>query len=287
MRVSAVIVNYKAADLALRCVRSLRAEGVVDVVVADNDSGDHMATLLADADPETRFVQTGANVGYGGGANRGVVATDPDNDVLLVCNADIEIEPGAVKAMLAVLDEHPRVGIVGPLIQDPEGEVYPSPRVFPGVVDAVGHAFVGFFKPENRFTRRYRMLDFDRTTGSADVDWVSGSCFMIRRQAWEQLGGFDESYFMYAEDVDLCWRAREAGWRTAFEPAARVVHVQGASTNQRAYRMIVRHHISILKFWAKTVKGPQRALVPLGAALLTVRAALACGQRALLARRAR
>lgn len=287
MRVSAVVVNYKAAELALRCVRSLRAEGVTDIVVADNDSGDGVDRLLREADPETRFLQTGANLGFGGGANRGAAVTDPDNDVLLVCNPDVEVEPGAVKAMLAVLDEHPDVGIVGPLIQDPNGEVYPSPRIFPGLVDAVGHAFVGFFKPNNQFTRRYRMLDFDRTTASADVDWVSGSCFVIRRSVWDRLGGFDESYFMYAEDVDLCWRARQAGWRTAFEPAARIVHVQGASTNLRAYRMIVRHHLSILKFWAKTVQGPQKALVPLGAVLLGLRAGLACGQRAIRAARAR
>lgn len=283
MRVSGVVVNYKAAELAVRCVRSLRAAGVEDVVVVDNDSGDGVEHLVRDV----RFVQTGANLGFGGGANRGAAASDPDNDVLLVSNPDVEVEPGAVKAMVAVLEEHPEVGIVGPLIQDPSGQVYPSPRIFPGLVDAVGHAFVGLVKKDNRFTRRYRMLDFDRTTSSTDVDWVSGSCFVIRRSVWDALGGFDESYFMYAEDVDLCWRARQSGWRTAFEPAARVVHMQGASTDQRAYRMIVRHHISILRFWAKTVRGPQKALVPLGAAVLAVRAALACGQRAIRAARTR
>ena len=285
MKVSAVIVNYKAAELAVRCVRSLRAEGVDEIVLVDNDSGDDVARIMREADPDVAFIQTGANLGFGGGVNRGAAATS--GDAILACNPDIELEPGAVKAMVAVLEGDPGVGIVGPLIHDPSGEVYPSPRIFPGLVDAVGHAFVGFFRPDNRFTRRYRMLDFDRTNPSADVDWVSGSCFLADRETWDRIGGFDESYFMYAEDVDLCWRAKKAGRRVAFEPAARVVHVQGASTNQRAYRMIVRHHISILKFWARTAEGPQRALVPLAAVVLALRAALACGQRALLAFRAR
>jgi N-acetylglucosaminyl-diphospho-decaprenol L-rhamnosyltransferase len=283
--VSAVIVNYNAAALLPACVRSLRAEGVDEIVVADNCSSDHSLEQLRMADSEAQWLPTGANLGFGGGANRGAAATK--GDLLLVCNPDIEVMPGAVKAMSDVLASDDGVGIVGPRIENPDGTVYPSPRIFPGLVDAVGHAFVGFFKPDNVFTRRYRMLDFDRTTSSSDVDWVSGSCFMIRRGLWDELGGFDESYFMYAEDVDLCWRAKARGWRVAFEPTSRVVHIQGHSTNQRAYRMIVRHHISILKFWSKTVTGWRRALVPIGAVLLGLRAALACGQRAVQTARTR
>ncbi|MDQ1437930.1 MAG: N-acetylglucosaminyl-diphospho-decaprenol L-rhamnosyltransferase [Acidimicrobiaceae bacterium] len=287
MTVSAVIVNYKARDLLVRCVRSLRAEGVDDVVVADNDSRDGSREALAAADPAARWLDTGANLGFAGGANRGAAVADEGSDVLLICNPDLEVEPGAVKAMVAVLEADAGVAIVGPRVENPDGTVYPSPRIFPGLMDAVGHAFVGFFKPDNAFTRRYRMLDLDRGVAAPDVDWVSGSCLVVRRSVWEDLGGFDESYFMYAEDVDLCWRAKANGWRVAFEPAASVVHVQGASTDQRPYRMIVRHHRSILKFWSRTVKGPMRALVPVGAVVLAVRAALACSQRALRAARAR
>ena len=280
-----MVVNYNAAALLPACVRSLRAEGIEQVVVADNQSSDHSLLRLREADPDARWLPTGGNLGFGGGANRGAAATD--GDLLLVCNPDLEVEPGSVKAMAAVIESDPAVAIVGPRIENPDGTVYPSPRIFPGLVDAVGHAFVGFFKPDNVFTRRYRMLDFDRTTASSDVDWVSGSCFMIRRTVWDQLEGFDESYFMYAEDVDLCWRAKRLGWRVAFEPASRVVHVQGHSANQRPYRMIVRHHVSILRFWSKTVSGWQRALVPVGAVLLAIRALLACGQRAVSAARAK
>lgn len=275
--VSAVVVNYRARDHLLECVRSLRAEGVDDVVVADNDSRDGSAEALAALDPAARFLATGANLGYGTAANRGAALATGDH--LLVCNSDVVLEPGAVKALAEVLDADRRVAVVGPRVDNVDGTLYPSPRTFPDMVDAVGHAFLGPLAPGNRFTRRYRMLDWDHGHG-ASVDWVSGCCFLVRREAWEALGGFDESYFMYAEDVDLCWRARRAGWTVAFEPSARVVHVQGVSSGHHPYRMIVEHHRSLLRFFRRTATGRRAALVPVVAAGLAARAGVVCAQRA-------
>jgi N-acetylglucosaminyl-diphospho-decaprenol L-rhamnosyltransferase len=280
--VSAVIVNYNAASVIGECVRSLRADGVDEVVVADNDSADHSRQVVGDT---AEWYPTGGNLGLGSGANRGVGRTT--GEYVLVSNPDITVEPGCVKALAAVLDADPGVGIVGPLVQNPDGTVYPSPRVFPGLLDSIGHALIGLVKPDNPFTRRYKLLDIDRTAASADVDWVSGSCFMARRAAWDEVGGFDESYFMYAEDMDLCWRVKRAGWRIAFEPAGRVVHIQGHSTRQRADRMIVEHHRSVLKFVSRTTTGWRRALLPLFAAGLALRAAAAVADRRLRALRAR
>ncbi len=283
-QVSAVVVNYKARDHLLECVRSLRAEGVDDVVVADNDSRDGSQEALAASDPEARFLPTGANLGYGTAANR--AATLTVGDLLLVCNSDVVLEPGAVKAMTAVLAVDRRVALVGPRVENLDGSLYPSPRTFPDLGVALGHAFLGQVAPKNRFTRTYRMLDWDHAR-TLEADWVSGSCFLVRREAWVGLGGFDEAYFMYAEDVDLCWRANRAGWKVAFEPAARVMHAQGVSTDQRPYRMIVEHHRSLLRFWRRTTTGPRAALVPVVAAGLVVRSGLACVQRAAVSRRAR
>lgn len=276
-RVSAVIVNYNTRRHLLDCVRSLREEGVADVIVADNGSEDGSADAISNADPEVTVVHTGGNLGYGGGANRGSAVAR--GDLLLVCNADVRIEPGAVKSLAAALDADAHRAVVGPLIEDLEGSVYPSPREFPSVADALGHGFLGFVAPGNRFSRRYRMLDSERAE-VAEADWVSGSCFLVRRRAWEALGGFDESYFMFAEDVDLCWRAWTSGWTVAFEPAARVVHVRGASTELAPYRMIVAHHRSLLTFAHRTLTGRRRCLLPVVALGLVVRAALACAQRA-------
>jgi N-acetylglucosaminyl-diphospho-decaprenol L-rhamnosyltransferase len=278
--VSAVVVNYKARDHLLRCLASLRAEGVEDIVVADNASGDDSEQAVAAADPDVVYVQTGANLGMGAGNNRAAVRTDRSRPYLLCINPDALLQPGALEAMVAVLEARPEVGIVGPRIVDPDGTLYPSVRTFPTLVDSIGHAFLGLVWAGNPFTRRYRMLDEDHDR-AGDVEWVSGSCFLIRRTAWDALGGFDEGYFMYAEDSDLCWRARAAGWVVAFEPAAEAVHVQGASTDRHPYRMIAAHHRAIFRFAARTTSGPTRLLLPVMALGLLVRTPLAWLHRAL------
>ena len=278
MEVSAVVVNYNTRDDLVDCVRSLRAAGVAEVVVADNDSHDGSAEALAAADPDARLVRTGGNLGFGRAANRGAAVAR--GEYLLISNADITVHADAVEALVAAMEKDRRLAVVGPLIVNTDDTVYPSPRVFPRLRDAAGHAFLGLVLPRNRFTRRYRLLDIDRSVPSSDVDWVSGSCFLARRVAWDALGGFDEAYFMYAEDVDLCRRAKDAGWRVGFEPAARVVHVQGAATSQVPYRMIVEHHRSLLRYSARTARGPKRALLPVVAVALAVRAVLACAHRA-------
>ena len=280
MSVSAVVVNYNARDYLLDCVRSLRAEGITDVVVADNASVDGSEHALRAADPDAYWHGTGANLGLGTGANRGAArVANAHAPYLLVCNPDVVLEPGALKAMVEAMEVDPRRGIVGPRIEDADGEFYPSARTFPDLVDAVGHAFLGMVAPNNPFTRRYCMLDWDHAE-AAEVDWVSGSCFLARREAWDAIGGFDESFFMYAEDVDLCWRTTRAGWKVFYEPSARVAHVQGASTNQHPYRMILEHHKALLRFAARSTTGWQRALLPVMAIGLAIRTPIAWADHA-------
>lgn len=279
-RVAAVIVNYNAGDYLIECVHSLRDAGVDHIVVADNASGDDSLAKLAVADPAVTVVHTGGNFGYGGGVNRGATATPPAADVLLVCNPDLVIDPGAVKAMVAALDADPQLGIVGPRIDNVDGTVYPSARIVPGPFDAAGHAFLGLLKPNNRFTRRYRMLDWDHAVARR-VDWISGACFAIRRSVFERLGGFNEDFYMYLEEVDLCSRARASGAAIGYEPAAQVVHVGGVSTRQLPYRMLAEHHRSVLRWWWSSHRWPIRAFAPVVALGLGVRLLLAFALQAL------
>jgi N-acetylglucosaminyl-diphospho-decaprenol L-rhamnosyltransferase len=146
--------------------------------------------------------------------------------------------------------------------------------VLPGVVDAVGHGLLGFVWSENPFTRRYRQLDAD-PAAARDVDWVSGCAIWLRRDALDAIGGWDERYFMYVEDVDLCARLRGSGYRVRYEPAGHVEHVQGASTARRPYRMIVEHHRSLWRFARVRFTGWRVALLPFAGAYLAVRALLA------------
>ncbi len=271
--VAAVVVNFNAADELGGCLRSLAANGVSTVVVVDNASVDGSEQVVRGAGAE--WLATGANLGYGRAANRGAARPEARAaDYVLVCNPDLELGPGAVEALVSALLADSSLGVVGPGLWNDDGTLYPSARTFPDITDAVGHGLLGLVAPGNRFTRRYRLLDWDHSR-AARVDWVSGACFLARRPAWDAVGGFDPAYFMYMEDVDLCWRLNRAGWAVGYEPSARVRHTQGVSTGKRPYRMLVAHHRSMWRFAWRTTEGRKRAILPVVAMGLAARLAAA------------
>ena len=274
---AAVVVSYNVRDDLLECLQSLRADGVEEIVVVDNASHDGSAAAAQAFDPDVRVLALARNLGFGGGANRGVAATTAP--FVAIVNPDLVIEPGAGKALVGALEADEQLGIVGPRIETKDGDIYPSARRFPSLFDAAGHAFLWFVWPSNPFTRRYRMTDWGHTDAT-DVDWVAGTHIVVRRTAWDEVGGFDEGYFMYGEDVDLCWRLWKAGWRVGFVPDARVVHAIGRSTDQTPYRMIAHHHRSLWRFSRKTADGVERGLLPFIGVALAVRTGLAWLQRA-------
>jgi N-acetylglucosaminyl-diphospho-decaprenol L-rhamnosyltransferase len=274
-----VVVNYESGPALLSCVEGWQAEGPRQLVVVDNGSTDGAVGQLSRRHPDVEILVTGRNLGYGAAANRGVAATTAP--VVVVCNPDLEVRPGALDTLVGALRDEPAFALVGPLIRDAAGRRYPSARRFPSMVDAAGHAVLGIFAPGNRFTRRYQQADLSADSGpDRGVDWVSGACFAVRRSAFEQVGGFDEAYFMYAEDVDLCWRLGRQGWRIGYVTRAEVVHLQGVSTDRMPYRMIAEHHRSLFRFAVRSNRGWRRALLPLVALGLGVRATLACLARA-------
>jgi N-acetylglucosaminyl-diphospho-decaprenol L-rhamnosyltransferase len=275
--VAAVVVNYNADSYLQTCLSSLEAAGVENIVVVDNGSTDGSRSVAEAAG--ACWAETGANVGYGRAANRGAGLEAPSAaSYLLVCNPDLIVRNGAVAAMARSLDVDPLVGAVGPRMVNADGSLYPSARSFPRLMDALGHGLLGQVAPSNRFSRRYRMLDWDHRH-PADVDWVSGACFLVRREAWDDVGGFDPSYFMYLEDVDLCWRLGRAGWRVRYEPAAEVLHVQGVSADLHPYRMLAAHHVSMWRFAWRTTTGPRRVALPVVGAGLICRFVLTAGHR--------
>jgi N-acetylglucosaminyl-diphospho-decaprenol L-rhamnosyltransferase len=286
-RWAAVVVNYEAGPLLVESVQSLLADtsaGVPEVVVVDNGSTDGSVTGLRAALPNVRVVTSERNVGYAAAANQGIAATAAP--VVAVCNCDLRVEPGTAASMLARLDAERDVGAVGPTIRNPDGTRYPSARSIPSVGDAVGHGVFGLFWAGNPFTRRYRELDADPTR-ARDVGFVSGAAIWLRRTALDDVGGWDPRYFMYVEDVDLCWRLRGAGWRVVYEPGGEVAHVQGASTERHPYRMLVEHHRSLLRFAAKRWRGWRRVFLLPAACYLALRAGLTAGIRAVSPRRSR
>jgi N-acetylglucosaminyl-diphospho-decaprenol L-rhamnosyltransferase len=266
---AAVVVDYNSGQVLADCVGSLRDEGVGELLVVENGNPESArATLEAAGLVDTPLLATGRNLGYGGGVNRGLAAIGR-SEYVLVANPDLHVHRGALAPLVQALADHPSWAVVGPRILTPEGAPYPSARMFPAPLVAAGHALLGSLFPDNAFTRRYRTPHLqDR---ASEVDWVSGACFLARRSALDEVGGFDERYFMFAEEMDLCWRLSRAGWRVGFEPAAHVTHQHGVSTAAHPYKMALAHHRSALRFATHTLEGPRRALLPLAAAGLSVR----------------
>jgi N-acetylglucosaminyl-diphospho-decaprenol L-rhamnosyltransferase len=215
----------------------------LDIVIADNGSTDD-APERASRRPDVRLLRTGGNLGYGKAANLGVQATS--SDWVVIANPDVIWTPGSLDDLLAAADRWPRAAAVGPLIRTPAGDIYPSARRLPSLSGGAGHALLGWCWPANPWTAAYREergVPHEREAG-----WLSGSCLLVRRAAFQSIGGFDPRYFMYFEDVDLGDRLGAAGWLNIYAPAAEVIHEGSHSTSKHAGAMLAEHHRSAYRY---------------------------------------
>jgi len=238
------------------------------VVLADNGSVDGAPERAAASREGVELLHTGGNLGYGTAANRAVAVLPPEFGWVVVANPDIEWTPGSLDTLLDAGDRWPRAGSLGPLIREPDGTVYPSARLLPSLGRGIGHALLGRLWPGNPWTRSYRQSSASLVERPAG--WLSGSCLLVRRSAFETIRGFDERYFMYFEDVDLGERLGRAGWQNVFVPTAEVVHLGGHATARASERMLAEHHRSTYRYLAGRYRGPW--LTPLR---LTLRLGLA------------
>jgi GT2 family glycosyltransferase/glycosyltransferase involved in cell wall biosynthesis len=257
-RLGVVVVTYSPGETLAGFLDSLATATTVPVqiVLADNGSTDG-SVELAGRRPGVTVLDNGENLGFGGAANRGVAALDPDIDLVLIANPDLQFDPGSVDELLAVVGGLPTAGAFGPAIRTPEGGLYPSARRLPSLLDGAGHAVLGWIWPANPWTRRYRAEDV--RPGLRPAGWLSGACLLVRRSAFEQVGGFDERYFMYFEDIDLADRLGRAGWASMYVPAATVEHLGGHATVRNKSQMVGEHHRSAYRYLADRHAGPWRA----------------------------
>ncbi|BBY54774.1 glycosyltransferase family 2 protein [Mycobacterium koreense] len=251
---------------------TLATERPVQVVLADNGSTDGAPQAAVADHPGVRLFETGANLGYGTAINRAVAQLDPDVEFIVVANPDVQWGPGSIDALLAAAGRWPQAATLGPLIREPDGGVYPSARHLPSLVRGGMHAVVGPVWPRNPWSIAYRQERMAPT--ERPVGWLSGACLLVRRAAFDQIGGFDERYFMYMEDVDLGDRFGRAGWQNVYVPSAEVLHAKGHSTGRDPARNLAAHHESTYIFLADRHAGWRRA--PLR---WTMRAALAARTR--------
>jgi N-acetylglucosaminyl-diphospho-decaprenol L-rhamnosyltransferase len=258
-----VVVNHNAGPYLVRCMESVHgATGDVrtEVVVVDNASTDGSVERADSGQAAVRLVRNPENRGFAAAANQGIAVTSAP--YLLLLNPDAQIVGGTLAALVKVARERPGAGAVGALVRNPDGSIQPSARRVPRMGEALGHAFVGPIAPNNRWTRSYTMADWDRAS-EREVEWVSGSAMLLRREALDDVGPFDEGYFMYVEDVDLCTRLRGAGWQVLFSPELEVVHQIGVSTRGQHGRMALEHSRSIYRYFSKfRAAGPRVLLKP-------------------------
>jgi GT2 family glycosyltransferase len=254
---AAVLVNYNAGDELRRALASIAADWSGrswEAVVVDNASSDGSGAVVAEFAPRVRLIANTTNAGFGRGVNQGAAATSAP--LILVINPDCVLEPGATAMMLAELRRRDRCAIVGPRILDPDGSVQGSargdPDMFTGLFGRTG--VLRRLLPSLAVSQR-NVLD-DTVAASADgraVDWVSGACFLARRAALDEVGGFDEGYFLYWEDADLCRRLRARGWEIRYVAGATAVHRVGHSSRTARAASVRAFHASAYRYYATHV----------------------------------
>jgi N-acetylglucosaminyl-diphospho-decaprenol L-rhamnosyltransferase len=259
-RLDVVIVSYRSMGLLRECLRSLRehpASGGMAVRVVDNASGDGTAKMVRREFPEVSLTVSPRNVGFAAATNIAIRAGRAP--YVLCLNPDTRVTPGALDRMLELMEERIRLGISGCRLVLRNGAFdYAAKRSFPTPVSALGH-FTGIGRQrESGVLAAYRAPEVE----SGPVDAVNGAFMLIRRAALDEVGLFDEGYWMYMEDLDLCYRFAEAGWVTWYEPSVTVVHVKaGSSGPVRSPRLNYAFHYGMFRFYRKHYASTRGALL--------------------------
>jgi GT2 family glycosyltransferase len=250
--VSAIIVNYNAGPLLRACVDSLLACPLaIEIIVVDNASHDGSLGSLPEL-PHIRVIRNPANVGFAAACNIGIGASSAP--FLLFLNPDCVVQPGAVSILLAALQSAERVGMVGGLLVNADGTEQGGGR---RAVPTPWRSFVRAFGL-HRFAHRWPKLFYDfhlhkqpLPEGPIEVEAISGACMLVKRAAVEDVGLWDEGYFLHCEDLDWCMRFRQRGWQILFVPDARIVHALGACSRSRRVFVEWHKHKGMVRFYRK------------------------------------
>jgi len=273
---SVIIVNWNVRDLLQRALASVYAswdgKPGLEIIVVDNASHDGSVAMLRADFPEVVVIANTENRGFPGGNNQGLAAAT--GDFLLLLNPDTEIIADALPRMVKYLQAHPDVGMVGPQLLNPDGSVQSSRRHFPTLpVLFLESTWLEKLAPRKLLRYYYAQEQPDDLV--QNVDWITGAAMLTRRETFTQVGGMDEGFFMYSEELDWCRRIREAGWRVVYFPEARIVHHEGKSSEQvvaarhiyfqsSKVRYTRKYHgkatAEILRFWLLSQYGGQIAV---------------------------
>ena len=247
---SIIIVHYKTRDLTLQCLRSIlefRPRSSYEILLIDNGSQDGIGEVLAEDFPEVHLIETGRNDGFSQANNLGIVNAQGKHILLL--NSDTKIIEPVFDRLLHAIDASPEIGCVGPQHVDGRGRHQVSYGAFPSLGSEFLRKIVDYRIALNDPNIRGYLTEF--CSQQQEVDWLSGSCLLLRREALKQAGLLDEAFFMYFEDTDLCKRIRDRGWRVVFFPATRIIHYSGQSVKKNILEGLVAYRQSQIHFARK------------------------------------
>ena len=250
--VSVIIVNWNVRELLDACLDSLyrinATELRLEVIVVDCASDDGSADMVARRYPQARLLAQSENIGFSRGNNLGLAAATAD--FMLLLNPDTEVSPGAIDMMRDLLRQRQDVGIAGPHTLNSDGSHQSTRRRFPTLATGVFESsWLSWLAPA-RTLDMYYMRDAD-DDDILEVDWAQGSALMLRRAVYDDIGGLDEGFVMYSEELDYCKRARAAGWKAMYHGGARIVHHGGKSSEQASAMKQIHFHTSKLRYYRK------------------------------------
>lgn len=281
--IAVITVTYSPGEYLASFLDSIPAATSRDTVVimADNGSVDGVPEKAAQERSNVEFLPTGGNLGYGTGVNVAARALkarresgEIDNEFFLVSNPDVVFGEGSIDELIACANRRKASGSVGPLIREADGSAYPSARAVPTLGNGIGHALFSSIWKNNPWSAAYR--DDDDMESERLAGWLSGSCLLLRWEAFDAIGGFDERYFMYMEDVDLGDRLARAGYDNVFCPSAQITHAKGHVAGKHPEILLPAHHESAYRFQADRLHKPQQAPIRLALRMgLKMRALLA------------
>lgn len=248
------IVSYNSLKFLKPCLDSIYNDPhsiKYDIVVVDNASSDGSPKFIKNNYPLVILILNDKNIGFSAANNKAINRTN--SKYIMLINSDCQVYEGSIDNLIEFMEKNTDIGIVGPKIVNSDGSIQHSCRRFPSIMNAGFHTILTGIAPNNPFSRKYKLADVNRDIPFG-VDWVSGSCMVIRREALKDTGGLDENYFMYVEDIDICYRMWQENWKVYYYPHCKIMHHIGGSSGNQQVRASIRMQKSVFYFFCKNYK---------------------------------